>query len=204
MAKFSWSRFLLNAARGAADTVLRPRPSGGSSGPRKDSGSRRTTSSSPPRTTTSSSSRTTSSGSASSTGPSAPGATYPGDFAATVRPVYSPILDGEADPGEIVWTWVPYEEDYSKGKDRPVLVVGRDGSWLLALMLSSKDHVSPGQLEGPGGARWLDIGSGPWDPQGRDSEIRLDRVLRVDPASVRREGAIMDKTTFDRVASFLT
>ena len=118
--------------------------------------------------------------------------------------MYSPILDGEADPGEIVWTWVPYEEDYSKGKDRPVLVVGRDGSWLLALMLSSKDHVSPGQLEGPGGARWLDIGSGPWDPQGRDSEIRLDRVLRVDPASVRREGAIMDKTTFDRVASFLT
>ena len=32
-----------------------------------------------------------------------------------------------ADPGEIVWTWVAYEEDPTQGKDRPVLVVGRDG-----------------------------------------------------------------------------
>ena len=117
--------------------------------------------------------------------------------------MYSPVLDGEADPGEIVWTWVPYEEDHSKGKDRPVLVVGRDGPWLLTLMLSSQDHVAPGQQEGPGGARWLDIGSGPWDPQGRDSEIRLDRVVRVDPQAVRREGAIMDRATFDTVADFL-
>ena len=42
------------------------------------------------------------------------------------RLVYSPNLDGRADPGEIVWTWVTYEEDPSRGKDRPVLVVGRD------------------------------------------------------------------------------
>ena len=40
---------------------------------------------------------------------------------------YSPSLDGDADPGEIVWTWVPFEEDHSQGKDRPVLLVGRDG-----------------------------------------------------------------------------
>jgi hypothetical protein len=40
--------------------------------------------------------------------------------------VYSPNLDGRADPGEVVWTWVTYEEDPSRGKDRPVLVVGRD------------------------------------------------------------------------------
>ncbi len=40
--------------------------------------------------------------------------------------VYSPNLDGRADPGEIVWTWVTYEEDPTRGKDRPVLVVGRD------------------------------------------------------------------------------
>ena len=56
------------------------------------------------------------------------------------RIAYAPDLDGSADPGEIVWTWVPYEEDHSVGKDRPVLVVGRDGDWLLGLMLTSKDH----------------------------------------------------------------
>ena len=37
--------------------------------------------------------------------------------------VYAPDLDGRADPGEIVWTWVVYEDDPSRGKDRPVLVV---------------------------------------------------------------------------------
>src|SRR4051812_38683368 len=51
---------------------------------------------------------------------------------------YAPNLDGDADPGEIVWTWVPYEDDPSQGKDRPVLVVGRDDRTLLGLMLSSQ------------------------------------------------------------------
>ena len=41
---------------------------------------------------------------------------------------YAPDLDGRADPGEVVWTWVVYEDDPSRGKDRPVLVVGRDRS----------------------------------------------------------------------------
>ena len=36
--------------------------------------------------------------------------------------VYAPDLDGRADPGEVVWTWVAYEEDASQGKDRPVPV----------------------------------------------------------------------------------
>ena len=40
---------------------------------------------------------------------------------------YSPNPDGKPDPGEIVWTWVPFQEDSSKGKDRPVLLIGRDG-----------------------------------------------------------------------------
>ncbi len=35
------------------------------------------------------------------------------------RVVYAPDLDGRADPGEIVWTWVVYEDDPSRGKDRP-------------------------------------------------------------------------------------
>ena len=49
----------------------------------------------------------------------------------------------------------------------------------------------------------MDIGSGPWDARGRDSEVRLDRVLRLDPHAVRREGAIMDRPTFDRVVANL-
>ena len=35
---------------------------------------------------------------------------------------YAPDLDGDADPGEVVWAWVPYEEDPTQVKDRPVLV----------------------------------------------------------------------------------
>src|SRR5262249_7786545 len=29
---------------------------------------------------------------------------------------YNPSLDGHADPGEIVWTWVQFEDDPSQGK----------------------------------------------------------------------------------------
>ena len=39
---------------------------------------------------------------------------------------YEPeIGDGYADPGEVVWGWVPYEDDETQGKDRPVLVIGQ-------------------------------------------------------------------------------
>ena len=58
------------------------------------------------------------------------------------RIVYAPDLDGQADPGEIVWTWVVFEDDPTRGKDRPVLVVGRDRRTLLGLMLSSQDYHS--------------------------------------------------------------
>lgn len=115
---------------------------------------------------------------------------YPGDFSGKVTAQYAPELDGDPDPGEIVWTWVPYEEDYTQGKDRPVLLIGHDGPWLLGLMLTSKDK------DGSRYGQWLDIGSGPWDSQGRDSEIRLDRIIRINPQSMRREGAVMDEDTF--------
>ena len=58
------------------------------------------------------------------------------------RLVYAPDLDGRADPGEIVWTWVVYEDDPTRGKDRPVLVVGRDRRTLLGLMLSSRSTTA--------------------------------------------------------------
>ena len=130
-----------------------------------------------------------------------PQGAYPGDYTGPLEPQYAPALDGDADPGEIVWTWVPYEEDFTQGKDRPGLVVGRDGVWLLAHMLTSKDPARAGAPESARGRRWLDVGSGPWDPRGRESEVRLDRVLRIDPDQVRREGAIMDERTFAQVTS---
>ena len=128
---------------------------------------------------------------------------YPGDFTGTVAPVYAPNLDSVPDPGEIVWTWVPFEEDFERGKDRPVLLIGRDRTWLLALMLTSKDHQRDAADEARWGRRWMDVGSGAWDPEGRPSEIRLDRVLRVDPQKVRREGAVLDRNLFNQVAASL-
>lgn len=112
------------------------------------------------------------------------------------RVEYSPDLDGQADPGEIVWTWVTYEEDATQGKDRPVLVVGRDGSTLLGLMLSS-------QAKHDDDRNWVSIGSGSWDAEGRPSWIRLDRVLDVPETGIRREGAILAESTFDVVATTL-
>jgi hypothetical protein len=112
------------------------------------------------------------------------------------RVSYAPDLDGRADPGEIVWTWVVYEEDSSRGKDRPVLVVGRDGNTLLGLMLSSQERHGADR-------GWVGIGSGSWDHEGRASWVRLDRVLDVPEEGIRREGAILDRETFEVVAARL-
>lgn len=128
---------------------------------------------------------------------------YPGDFTGRPTVEYRPRLDGDPDPGEVVWTWVPFEEDHSQGKDRPVLLIGTDGPWLLGLMLSSRDHDADARDEARWGRYWMDIGAGSWDRQGRPSEVRLDRILRVDPAGVRREGAVLDSATFTRVADSL-
>jgi hypothetical protein len=109
------------------------------------------------------------------------------------RLVYAPNLDGRADPGEVVWTWVVYEDDPTRGKDRPVLVVGRDRQTLLGLILSSQPHHAHDHA-------WVEIGAGNWDYEGRSSYVRLDRVLDVPEESIRREGAILDRPTFEVVA----
>jgi hypothetical protein len=112
------------------------------------------------------------------------------------RVVYAPDPDGAADPGEIVWAWVPFEEDARQGKDRPLLVVGRAAGELLGLMLSSR-HKRDGE---PG---WVAIGSGAWDREGRESFVRLDRVLEVAEHGIRREGAVLSRDRFERVAEEL-
>jgi hypothetical protein len=114
---------------------------------------------------------------------------------------YAPDPDGEPDPGEIVWTWVPFEEDHSKGKDRPVLLIGRDREWLLGLQLTSQDHDRDAEQERRAGRVWVDIGTGSWDRSGRASEVRVNRILRVDATTVRREGAVLERAQFDLVVS---
>jgi len=129
----------------------------------------------------------------------APVSGYPGDFRGASAVRYAPHPDGSPDPGEIVWTWVPYEEDYSRGKDRPVLLVGKNGRYLLALMLTSRDHVPDGHRSGD----YVDIGTGSWDRQQRPSEANLGRILQIAPDSIRREGAVLERKSFDLVAAGL-
>ena len=114
---------------------------------------------------------------------------------------YAPEVDGEPDPGEVVWGWVPYEDDPAQGKDRPVLLLGqRDGQW-LGLMLTSQDHDRDAADEAAHGRHWMDVGSGGWDRAGRPSEVRLDRLLVLAPDALRREGAALDRAVFDEVVA---
>jgi len=112
---------------------------------------------------------------------------------------YAPEPDGDPDPGEVVWAWVLYEDDPSRGKDRPVLVLDTDGDGWTGLMLSSQDHDRDAADEARHGRHWMDVGSGGWDPQGRPSEVRLDRLLHLERDGVRREGAALDARLFAEV-----
>jgi hypothetical protein len=109
---------------------------------------------------------------------------------------YNPSTDGDPDPGEIVWTWVPYEENDGRGKDRPVLVVAREpAGTVLAVQLSSQAHDDD--------VGWVPVGAGAWDGEGRPSWANLNRVLRVHEQGMRREAASLDREPFDRVVAGL-
>lgn len=104
---------------------------------------------------------------------------------------YAPERDGEPDPGEIVWTWVPYEEDPDRGKDRPLIVVGRAADSpgdFVALMLSSQDHDDDPD--------WVFLGAGAWDDDSRPSWVRTDRLLGVPPDGIRRESVALGRERF--------
>lgn len=122
----------------------------------------------------------------------APADDHPGTDGVAVA--YAPKRNGQADPGEVVWTWVPFEDDPSQGKDRPVLVIGWDRNLLAAVQLSSKDHS---QRRDAG--EWVEVGRGMWDPQFRVSYADASRLLRVEPSVVRREGGELERAAFERV-----
>lgn len=112
---------------------------------------------------------------------------------------YSPAVNGRPDPGEVVWAWVAYEDDSRQGKDRPVLVLTVDGARLTALPMTSKDHDRDENQERRAGRIWMDIGTGAWDRRGRESEVRLNRVLQLSVYDVRREGAALAQDIFNEV-----
>jgi len=117
---------------------------------------------------------------------------------------YAPTTNGRPDPGEVVWAWVPYEEDPNQGKDRPVLVIGTgtaaDGDPTVhCLVMTSKDHDRDEAQEAAAGRFWMDIGSGAWDRQRRPSEVRLNRLLVLSERDVRREGAALDPQVYAEV-----
>jgi len=117
---------------------------------------------------------------------------------------YAPEPDGLPDPGEVVWAWVPYEDDPSRGKDRPVLVIGTaegpDGTTTVrCLVMTSKDHDRDAAEEAAHGRYWMDVGTGGWDRRRRPSEVRLNRLLAIPAADVRREGAALDPEVYAEV-----
>jgi hypothetical protein len=118
---------------------------------------------------------------------------------------YEPEADGQPDPGEVVWGWVPFEEDPSQGKDRPVLLIGHteiEGvEYWAGLMLTSQDHDRDAADEARHGRHWMDIGTGAWDDEHRPSEVRLDRLIILEDAAIRREGAAVTREVFDRVVA---
>jgi PemK-like, MazF-like toxin of type II toxin-antitoxin system len=125
--------------------------------------------------------------------PSAPRSAASADTeAAGVTFEYDPRMDGDPDPGEVVWTWVPYEDDPKQGKDRPVVVIGRRGAHLVGVALTSKRHDNEPQVS---------VGTGSWDRDGRESFAKLERLLEIDAEQVRREGAILDRKHFDEVVA---
>jgi hypothetical protein len=120
-------------------------------------------------------------------GQSGPDATVELDPSAVRRPGwgYAPMNNGALDPGEVVWTWVPFEERDGRGKDRPVLVVATLARGaVLAVQLTSADHS--------GDADYVSLGVGPWDRDRRPSWAAIDRVFQVWPNGVRREGTFTD------------
>ena len=118
----------------------------------------------------------------------------------TVRPTahlprniyYAPDMDGNAEPGEVVWVTVPSHPP----RQRSMLVVGRERGEVLGLLISSEaEHASD--------ERWLGIGAGEWNASGKPCWVRLDKTMIVPEIDLHRSGTIIPQRRFERVANRL-
>ncbi len=113
----------------------------------------------------------------------------------TIEVIYRPDSDGRPDPGEVVWAWIPYEDDPAQGKDRPCIVLGHEGDDLALAALTSRGRDGDPDI--------VPVGTGRWDPQRRPSWAKLEHLYRIDPADVRREGSALNRRRFDAVITAL-
>lgn len=91
---------------------------------------------------------------------------------------------------------MPYDERDGRGKDRPVLVIGRESDeTVYAVRLTSKAH--------DGERDYLALGSGSWDSRGRASWVDIEQIYRVHRQGMRREASVLDFDRFSRVAAAL-
>lgn len=127
-----------------------------------------------------------------SPGESGPGATQDldPDLAESLVFDYAPQIDGDPDPGEVIWTWVPYVENDGRGKDRPVLIIAR----------LDEDRVAGCYLSTNPRDGYFRIGAGPWDSKGRVSYMNAQRLLSISADGMRREGSIVPRDVFERAA----
>lgn len=121
-----------------------------------------------------------------------------------IKTRYAPNRNGRPDPGEVCWAWVPFEDDPSQGKDRPVLVIATSGDSVIALPMTSKDHDVDAHRQAEAGRYWMDVGTGSWDREGRPSEVRLNRAMVLHVNAVRREGGALPRDVFDAVIDAAT
>jgi mRNA-degrading endonuclease toxin of MazEF toxin-antitoxin module len=110
---------------------------------------------------------------------------------------YEPNPDAKPDPGEVVWLWIPYEEDPAVGKDRPAIAVG----WVPS---TPQDDIAVVPLTSKWHAGEVSVGLGSWDGGNKRSYAKVDQIYVVDRADVRREGASLPKPVFDQVIRALT
>lgn len=110
--------------------------------------------------------------------------------------VYAPDMDGQADPGEVVWIPVQLEGENAPLRERAVVVIGRQNQNLLGMLISSRqEHADQPE--------WISIGSGSWNVDPKPSWVRVDRILEVPESGIRRAGAVMPRKRFDLIAARL-
>ena len=112
------------------------------------------------------------------------------------RPViYAPDMDGQVDPGEVVWYGVVRARDAAP-EMRACLIIGRNEHTLLGMLISSNpEHRTDDN--------WIPIGTGLWDPRGTKCWVRVDRVVEIPEARIQRRGVSMPERRYDRIAGAL-